>query len=51
MRAGLFCEFDEILPALGIVLGVPHDAMYFFGHIALEAAEAVAKDEGVHVIF
>ncbi len=50
--AGAFRELDEILPAIGIRAHFPHDALHFFViHVTVEAAHAVAFDEGDHVIF
>jgi hypothetical protein len=51
LRARLLGQLDEILPALRIVPRVPHDAVDFFGHVALEAAQTMAQNEGVHVVF
>ena len=50
--AGALGELDEILPAIGIRAHFPHNALHFFViHVAVEAAHAVAFDEGDHVIF
>ncbi len=50
-RAGGFGQLDKVLPAIGIVARVPHDAGNLVVHVALEAAHAMAFDEGFHVVF
>ena len=50
--AGSLGQFDKILPAVGIVAGVPHDALdLFVVHKAVKTAHAMAFDEGDHVVF
>ena len=45
-------ELDEILPAVGIIPHIPHDALdLFVVHKAVETAHAMAFDEGNHVVF
>ena len=51
LRARLLRQLDEVLPAFGIVPRVPHHAVNIFGDVALEAAQAVSQNEGVHVVF
>src|SRR5262249_34850320 len=47
-----FGELHEVFPAVGIVLGLPTDTLYFLEvDEARETAHAVAFDEGNHVIF
>ena len=47
-----FGQFDEILPAVGIVPHFPHDALHLFVvHVAVETAHTMAFDEGNHVVF
>ena len=46
-----FSQLDEILPTLGIILGLPHHALHFLVvHVAGEAAHAVALDESGHIV-
>ncbi len=49
-RAGSLGVLDEVFPAVGIVL-LEDDGGDFFGDVAVEAAHAVAGDEGHHVVF
>ena len=49
-RAGGLGVLDEVLPAVGVVV-LEDDGGDFFGDVAVEAAHAVAGDEGDHVVF
>ena len=45
-------QFHEVFPAVGIVFGLPDDALHFFVvDVAVKAAHAMAFDEGDHVVF
>src|SRR3954470_23388418 len=47
-----FGQFNEILPAVGIVAHFPHDALdLLVVHVAVKTAHTVALDEGNHVVF
>ena len=51
-RPRSFGEFNEILPAVGIVPRIPHDTLHLFVvHEAVKTAHAVTFDEGDHVVF
>ncbi len=48
--AGGFGVLDEVLPGVGVVV-FEDDGGDFFGDVSIEAAHAVAGDEGHHVVF
>ena len=50
-RAHMLRHLDEVLPRVGIVLALPHNGGDVLGNVAGQAVNAVALDEGHHVVF
>ena len=51
-RARRLGEFDEIFPAIRIILRFPHHAGYFFIiHVTVESTHTMPFDESDHIVF